>query len=220
MKKNLWLILAFSSMYSLCKAQVPVSREPRHHNILENGHIRLLDVHIPPGDTTQIHIHATPSIFVILTNHVKVGSQVISEEKRANLNAADNDNIWFESFYKQPRIHRVWNSDTSEYHVMDIELTNKNFIVIDTPIRQKAFSLLFDEKPVRAYRLSLANIVNLNVSVRKADLLVIRLTDSEYNIHVNGKSLRKMGDYIYIPSGKPFGLLNGGNGKTNLDFSN
>src|ERR1700692_1589209 len=158
--KNIWFILAFSGLYTICRAQVPVSKEPRHHNILENGHIRLLDVHIPPEDTTQIHIHATPSVFVILTNKVKVGSQVISEEKRARLNPIDYENIWFEGFYKQPRIHRVWNSDTSEYHVMDIELTNKKFIVIDSPIRQKAFTLLFDEEPVRAYRLSMANVVN------------------------------------------------------------
>src|SRR5580698_2397811 len=122
MKNLVRFILVFSSLHSILLAQVPVSKEPRHHNILENGHIRLLDVHIPPGDTTQIHIHAMPSIFVILTNKVKVGSQVISEEKRARLNPSDNENIWFEGFYKQPRIHRVWNNDTSEYHVMDIEL--------------------------------------------------------------------------------------------------
>jgi hypothetical protein len=216
--KNIWFILAFSGLYTICRAQVPVSKEPRHHNILENGHIRLLDVHIPPGDTTQIHIHATPSVFVILTNKVKVGSQVISEEKRARLNPTDYENIWFEGFYKQPRIHRVWNSDTSEYHVMDIELTNKKFIVIDSPIRQKAFTLLFDEEPVRAYRLSMANVVNIPVPVRKADILVIRLTDSKNNIQLNGKSLLKMGDYIYIPSGKSFEILNGGDGKDEFGF--
>lgn len=216
--KKIWFILAFSGIYILCRAQVPVSKEPRHHNILENSHIRLLDVHIPPGDTTQIHIHATPSIFVILTYKVKVGSQVISEEKRARLNPANDENIWFEGFYKQPRIHRVWNSDTSEYHVMDIELTNKNFIAIDSPIHQKAFTLLFDEKPVRAYRLSMANVVNIPVPARKADILVIRLTDSKNNIRVNGKSLLMMGDHIYIPSGKSFEIINGGDSKDEFGF--
>jgi hypothetical protein len=216
--KKIWFILAFSGLYNLCEAQVPVSKEPRHHNILENSHIRLLDVHIPPGDTTQIHIHATPSIFVILTNKVKVGSQVISEEKRARLNPADDENIWFEGFYKQPRIHRVWNSDTLEYHVMDIELTNTNFIAIDSPISQKAFTLLFDEKPVRAYRLRMANVANIPVPARKADILVIRLTDSKNNIYINGKSLLKMGDYIYIPSDKPFEIINGENSKDEFGF--
>jgi hypothetical protein len=218
MKNLVWFILVFSGLPSISQAQVAVSKEPRHHNILENGHVRLLDVHIPPGDTTQIHIHATPSVFVILTNKVKVGSQVISEEKSARLNTGDNDNIWFEGFYKQPRIHRVWNSDISEYHVMDIELTNKKFIVIDSPIRQKVFTLLFDEEPVRAYRLSMANVVNIPVPARRADILIIRLTDSENIIQVNGKSLLKMGDYIYIPSGKSFEIMNGGDSKNELAF--
>ena len=212
MKRNLWLILPFSVLHSLCMAQVQVSKEPRHHNIFENGHIRLLDVHIPPGDTTMIHIHSTPSVFVILTNNIKVGSQVISEEKIARLNTGDDDNIWFEGFYKQPRVHRVWNSDTAEYHVMDIELTNKNFIAVDPPIHLQAFRLLFDEKPVRAYRLSMTNVVNLNVPARKADLLLIRLTDSNLDISVNGKSLNKKGDFIYVPSGTPVEINNGKNG--------
>jgi hypothetical protein len=216
--KKIWFILTFSGLYTFCTGQVPVSKEPRHHNILENSHIRLLDVHIPPGDTTQIHVHATPSIFVILTNKVKVGSQVISEEKNIKLNPSDDENIWFESFYKQPRIHRVWNSDTSEYHVMDIELTNTKFIPIDSPIRQKAFTLLFDEKQVRAYRLSIAKIVNIPIPARKADILVIRLTDSKNNIQVNGKPLLKMGDYIYIPSGNSFEIINGENRKDELGF--
>src|ERR1700676_647048 len=105
MKKYLLFALAFLILYSLCPAQVPVGKEPRHHNIFENDHVRILDVHIPPGDTTQIHIHAAPSVFLILTNSVKVGSQVISEEKKARLNPTDYENIWFEGFYKQPRIH-------------------------------------------------------------------------------------------------------------------
>jgi hypothetical protein len=212
MKRYFWLILTFSVLRSLCVAQVQVSKEPRHHNIFENGHIRLLDVHIPPGDTTMIHVHSTPSVFVILTNKVKVGSQVISEEKLARLNTGDNDNVWFEGFYKQPRIHRVWNSDTAEYHVMDIELTNQNFISIDSPIHQQAFKLLFDEKPVRAYSLSTTNVVNINIPLRKADLLIIRLTDSNSDISVNGKSINKKGDFIYIPSGSPIEIKNRKNG--------
>jgi hypothetical protein len=203
MKKNPRLIIIFSCFHFLCEAQVPVSKEPRHHNIFENGHIRLLDVHILPGDTTQFHIHATPSVFLILTNTVKVGSQVISEEKRAKLTTTDNENIWYESFQKQPRIHRVWNADTAEYHVMDIELTNKDFIPIDSPIRQPFFKLLFDEIPVRVYRLSLSTIGSLPIPSRKADVLIVRLKDIPYDDYINGKSMRKQGDFIYIPAGNP-----------------
>jgi len=71
---------------------------------------------------------------------------------------------------------------------------------------------------VRAYRLRMANVVNIPVPARKADILVIRLTDSKNNIQVNGKSLNKMGDYIYIPSGNSFEIINKEAGKDEFGF--
>lgn len=50
------------------KSQVPVREEPFHQNILENKYIRLLDVWIKPGDTSLLHIHATPSLFLHFTS--------------------------------------------------------------------------------------------------------------------------------------------------------
>src|ERR1700681_3371739 len=177
MKKCIWFTLTCTVLYNICLAQVPVSKEPRHHNIFENGHVRLLDVHIPPGDTSQIHIHATPSVFVVL-NNVKTGSQVISEEDHSNSPIPHFGNIWFEGFYEKPRIHRVWNSDSAEFHVMDIELTNKNYITIDGSIKQAPFTFLFDEKPVRAYRLDLQKAANISIMPDRVDILMILLTDS------------------------------------------
>jgi hypothetical protein len=102
------------------RSQVPVRQEPLHYNIFENAWLRVLDVHIPPGDTTQFHKHETPSVFIVL-NQVKTGSQVIQEEQTSTALRGDSS-ISFESFATTPRIHRVWNEDSTEFHVMDIEL--------------------------------------------------------------------------------------------------
>ena len=67
MKKYLLLILILCSNI-LIKAQVQVRNEPRHHNVFENEFVRILDVYLPPNDTTQYHIHNTPSVFIVLTN--------------------------------------------------------------------------------------------------------------------------------------------------------
>jgi len=48
-------------------AQVPVYEEPLHKVVLKNEYIRLIDVHLPPGDTTQFHIHAATSVFIHFT---------------------------------------------------------------------------------------------------------------------------------------------------------
>jgi hypothetical protein len=200
-----------------CRAQIPVSQEPRHHKILENDHLRLLDVHLPPGDTSMIHIHATPSVFVIL-NNVKTGSQVISEEDHSKSPVPHFGNIWFEGFYEKPRIHRVWNSDSAEFHVMDIELTNKNYIMIDGAIKRPPFTFLFDEKPVRAYRLDLQPAAAISILPDGADILMILLSDSASSVHANEKDFHKKGDYLYISSGKNLGIENRGQAKTTFAY--
>ncbi len=217
MKKYGILVAIFLLLNGFCHAQIPVSQEPRHHKILENDHLRLLDVHIPPGDTSMIHIHATPSVFVVL-NNVKTGSQVISEEDHSKSPIPHFGNIWFEGFYEKPRIHRVWNSDSAEFHVMDIELTNKNYITIDGPIKQAPFTFLFDEKPVRAYRLDLQPAANISILPDRADILIIQLTDSDGSIHVNEKEFHKKGDFLYINSGVKLEIKNSGNEKTTFAF--
>ena len=201
----------------ICRAQIPVSQEPRHHKILENDHVRLLDVHLPPGDTSMIHIHATPSVFVIL-NNVRTGSQVISEEDHSKSPIPHFGNIWFEGFYEKPRIHRVWNSDSAEFHVMDIELINKNYITIDGPVKQSPFTFLFDEKPVRAYRLDLQPDANISIFPDRADILIILMTDSATSVHINEMDFYKKGDYLYISSGTKLGIKNSGHEKATFAF--
>ena len=52
------------------QAQVQVRNEPRHKNVIENKYFRVLDVNIPPHDTTLQHIHSTPSVILLFTNTV------------------------------------------------------------------------------------------------------------------------------------------------------
>ena len=182
----------------ICCAQVPVSKEPRHHNVFENAFVRVLDVHLPPGDTSLFHKHETPSVFIVL-HPVKTGSEVIIEEATATALTKD-PTITFEGFYVKPRIHRVWNSDTSDFHVMDIEILNKVHQNI-SPMEQAGFQILFNEKPVTAYRLSLNAGVNIKLK-RETPFLIVGLSDATNNVMVNKKMFSKKGDFLFIPSGE------------------
>jgi hypothetical protein len=177
---------------------VPVSKEPRHHNVFENKWVRVLDVRIPPGDTTLFHKHETPSVFIVLSN-TKSGSEVIIEPKKIQLTSG---NIWFEGFYEKPRIHRVWNSDTTEFHVMDIELLNRDNIKMDPP--SKDSTLLFDEKPVRGYRINLKANMNIQLKGNEEPILVVNLGEispgNNGRLKVNGKIFSKKGDFTFIPA--------------------
>ncbi|HXB91520.1 MAG TPA: hypothetical protein VNU72_04490 [Puia sp.] len=191
-----------------CLAQIQVSQEPRHHNVYENNRVRILDVHIPPGDTSLMHKHSTPSVFMILSQ-TKTGSEVLVEPAKTNFS---DGNIWFESFSEKPRIHRVWNSDTTEFHVVDMELLNKDPQPIDPPLGGNTFTLLFDETPVRGYRLLLPAGGKIRVPGRKAAIVVVGLSNTKGEVSVNKNPFTKKGDFVFVGPGGQVDLVNNGNG--------
>ncbi len=195
-----------------CSAQVPVSQEPRHHNVFENKWVRVLDVHIPPGDTSLMHKHSTPSVFIVLSN-TKTGSEVLVEPAKTHFT---DGNIWFEGFYDKPRIHRVWNSDTVEFHVVDMELLNRNNQTVDPPMDLKSLTLLFDEKPVRGYRANLPANSSLRLPRRKAPFMVIGLSNITGSVTVNNKPFVKKGDFIFLQPDHKIEFDNKGNADENF----
>jgi hypothetical protein len=193
---------------NVCNAQVPVSKEPRHHKVFQNEYIRVLDAHIVPGDTTLFHKHEIPSVFIVLTNS-KTGSELIN--KGATTSApVTYGNIWFDGFYTEPRIHRIWNNDTIEFHVMDIELLNKAYKDPGTAMLPKPMQMLFDEKPVKVYTCSLKAGSTINLNNRKRHMLIVGLSDTGGEVTLNDKVFKQKGDYLFIPAGTKNALINKG----------
>ncbi|MEO6452531.1 MAG: hypothetical protein ABIN97_00555 [Ginsengibacter sp.] len=192
----------------ICYAQVPVGIEPRHHKIFQNAYIRILDVRIVPGDTTLFHTHEKPSVFIVL-NNAKTGAELFSEGEISDATVT-NGNIWFEGFYYDPLIHRIWNIDTTEFHVLEIELLNKTYKEIDASLPQKSIRMLFNEKPVRGFSGLLSARSTINLGVKKYPLLVIALNDFSDGVTVNDKLFKEKGKFLFIPEGRKITLVNKG----------
>jgi len=58
---------------------VPVHEEPRHHLVFDSPEMRIVDVQIPPGDTTLFHTHTDPILYVTMSTSV-TRSQVLGRE--------------------------------------------------------------------------------------------------------------------------------------------
>ena len=204
MKQFLFLISTISMLQTYAQEVIAVSKELMHKKVFENDYLRVLDVQIAPGDTTQFHKHETPSVFISL-HPVRTGSQVIVEEGSATVLSLDR-RISFEGFYKSPRIHRVWNADTSVFHVMDIEVLTKGDKDIGEPIQGEAFKELFDAPPVRTYRVTLKSNQTIEIK-RNTAVLVVGLNDGS-NVMVNEKAFAKQGDFLFIPPSESIKLVN------------
>jgi hypothetical protein len=200
MRKDLLLVIMIC-ISILCKAQVPVRDEPRHHNVFENEFVRVLDVYLPPKDTTQYHLHNTPSVFIILSNS-NVGSQLMNgqPQKGANINGI----VSYDSLARA-RLHRVWNEDTVWFHVMDIELTNKKSNLKIPPLQNPSLKLLFDEEQVNGYEIELTAGSNLQLPPSSNGYLFVSKHETTIDYKINDVSqhrIMKAGHYIWIEAGK------------------
>lgn len=199
----LLFVLAFTLQLNAQEA-VAVSKEPRHKNVFENEYLRVLDVRVSPRDTTLFHKHETPSVFISL-HPVRTGSQVIIEDGSASILSLDR-RITFESFSKSPRIHRVWNADTSVFHVMDVEVLTKGDKQIETAITLPEFRQLFDAPQVRTYRVTLKG--NQDIEIKRGTAVLVVGLDNAGKVMVNDKSFSKEGDFLFIAPSQKIKLVN------------
>ena len=214
MRKYLLLTSALFSMI-LISAQVQVRNEPRHHNVFENKFLRILDVYLAPGDTTMYHVHNTPSVFIVFTN-TNVGSQLIGKQPQKGANITGE--VSYDSL-NTSRIHRVWNEDTSWFHVMDIELTStkqkKNIAVL----QNSALKLLFNEQQVNGYNLELKAASNLQLPASTDGYLLISKSGSVIEFKTNDAvqdRVMKPSHYIWIEAGKNFSIKDMDNKEANF----
>lgn len=182
---------------------IQVSREPRHHKVFENEWVRILDVHIPPHDTSLIHKHTTPSVFIVLGN-TKSGAQTFVEPRHKTFS---KEGIWYEEFNDTPRIHRVWNEDTIDFHVVDMEILHKSS-TIDIAADPNPSNLLFDERLVRANRVTMPAHGSYKLRWAKNPVVVVGLSGPNATGLVNGKPFRKKGDYLFVPAGTELVISN------------
>jgi hypothetical protein len=204
MCKNYFILIATVIALS-ANAQVHVRDEPRHHNVFENNFIRVLDVHLGPGDTTLYHLHNTPSVFIYLSSS-KVGSQLLGKQPVEGTNIAGR--MTYDTL-ATPRIHQVWNLDTGWFHVMDIELVSKkhelNIHVLETDL----LKLIFKEKEVNGYKVGLKKGSTLTLPATTKGYLLVSLNNVQLNYSSNGVIQHrnmKAGHYIWMESANSFQL--------------
>ena len=193
-------LLLFCS--TVITAQVPVREEPRHHLVLQNKYIRLLDVWLLPGDTTLFHIHATPSLFVILSNTLTASQTKDSAWIKSQSKAGE---IWYRSFSPDTLIHRVCNADTVVFHVNDIEILSQyNFHAsVKKPL---PFTVEFENEKAFAYRLTKTNL-NKQI-IKNRGPMVAELVKGEAIIFHDSKTNQTkkiaVSKYLYIEPGTAF----------------
>ncbi|MGZ3944011.1 MAG: hypothetical protein ACXVJB_03670 [Mucilaginibacter sp.] len=184
-------------------AQVQVRNEPRHHNVFENKYFRVLDVNIPPHDTTLQHIHSTPSVILIFTSTI---TAIQLKGHGWDKSTSVTGSVFYRDFSKDTVIHRVSNWDTTPYHVTDIELLSAYRPGDGRGPMQ--FTVLFNEDKAIAYRVTDSSI-NKKVIRNRGPMIAGLVTGDDIILHdkTHNKTITiKAGKETYIPPGISFYL--------------
>jgi hypothetical protein len=210
-------IFLFSAALLFCAttatAQVQVSNEPQHKNVLENKYVRLLNVKLQPGDTTLFHIHSTPSVFLHFTTTV-VCSQIKGKEWVTAKNTEGNAS--YRSFVNDTLVHRVSNCDTVLFHVTDVEILSA--FDINTEKTPLPFPLLFENEKLFAYRLIENSYATGIISNRGPMIAELVAGNMVYYVDAatGAKKEIRAGSYLYIEPGAVFYFSFKGNEKVNM----
>lgn len=201
-----FLFIKFIVIYCLAaSAQKQVRDEPRHHNVFENGHIRILDVFLAPKDTTEYHLHNTPSVFIVLAN-CKVSSQLLGGRPQSGANLSGD--ISYDSMNIE-RIHRVWNEDTAWFHVLDIELTAKDQKGRTNVLHDPLLKLLFNKQQVNGYSIEITPAGHLQLPPSSNGYLLVSLQTSNVYLETDRATQHRFmqaGHYQWIEQGKKVSL--------------
>jgi hypothetical protein len=202
---GLVLILKLTNL----SGQVPVHEEPRHHILFQNKDIRILNVLIPPGDTSLYHIHTTPSLFIRLTE-TNTGSQL--KGGNPSNGKSTSGSILFENLAPpHTRTHRVWNADKDTFNVMDIELFFKDTVFDEPPLTMSNLELKVDSNWVRAYGLTMSEGTEFTIKNKNQLMILVSLNVAEMQANQNGKTsiqTFERGGYIMIKKKQLFSMKN------------
>ena len=95
---------------------VPVYAEPHHHLEYQSKFVRVLDVVIRPGDTTQFHVHADRHAVVVIGG-ARTWGQIVGGQDSVN-DASAIGTISDNASDVLPLTHRVANIDTVGFHIV------------------------------------------------------------------------------------------------------
>lgn len=118
------LLLLMNASRVFAQSPVPMHEEPRHRLVLTHQQLRVMDVRIPPGDTTMFHVHDVPALYVAVSA-APVDIQLRNDKWGGTHPAADpgrkpGDVNVDTSYVRAPITHRVTNVGSQLFNLIAI----------------------------------------------------------------------------------------------------
>jgi quercetin dioxygenase-like cupin family protein len=120
MKPSSWTAVLLLAVAAGVSAQVPLSQEPRHHVVFENKLFRVLNVDVPPGDTTLDHRHDRDLVTVSVTNGTETRIQPTGQAWQTRPPRPLGD-VVINDYEGKPQSHRLETTGKTAYQLFAVE---------------------------------------------------------------------------------------------------
>jgi len=94
--------------------------EPLHRWQFENQYVRVYDVHIPPGATSEFHVHGYDTLFIEISGDTMAHQSKGAEWEKPG--KVELGKVSFSGDLGHVRVHRVRNESTVEYQVIAVQI--------------------------------------------------------------------------------------------------
>jgi hypothetical protein len=192
---------------------VPVHQEPRHHLVLDRSDLRVLDVKIPPGDTTLFHTHANPIHYVTVAVSVTT-SQALGREWPRPVRADGpsgrvGDAFWTLEYARSPLTHRVANIGDGLFRLIAVtNLGSGGTSTFALPGALEAESQWF-----RRSRLTLPPGGTADLQTIPSPILIVQVTPGQVEVRQpegRANSSSELGGWLLAEPGRTGVLANPG----------
>lgn len=115
MRKFIAIVCVSIAAVAMAKAQDVVKVDPKHYKVvLNNEHVRIMDVQIEPGGKIPMHSHPNHVVYSFTGGETKFTS---ADGKTTTAKGKAGQAVWHNA-----EKHTVENVGKNETHVLDIEL--------------------------------------------------------------------------------------------------
>ena len=212
MTASRWVGLFLVSTFSVLDAQVPLTREPRHRVIFENPQLRILDVNIPPGDTSLDHRHDRDIATVSMSGGTETRIQNTGQQWTTRAPRPLGDATVAE-YADKPGSHTVGNTGKSAYQLFAVENLKAGGWTTTPAATGLATKLMTEARAFRIYDVRLGQQVSQTSHTHAvptvAVLIAGKIMSDGPDTHAKAnapaavglKQLDEAGQWLLIPQG-------------------
>ncbi len=188
--------------------------EPRHQLILSKSGIKVIDVRIPPKDTTEYHLHNRATLYNLISD-VNVASQEYGKEWIFKTEKHYRKSGTFinlsKEYIQKNSYHRVANIDTTTFHLIGI-VNTENY----TNTEKESFDDWFIKHQIEVDKMKRSELKEFDNPV-----LIIQNSIGESSIiqeNVIHSFKSEAGAVTWIPTKTQFKLINNSNATINYNI--